>query len=346
MGMNKLLIASLVVIVVLAGVSFSRGEDKEESCALAQRQQEFKHEPYYIGPLVDAHVHMPVSSGIVSLVGQRIGFPGMTSFGGKLSIDYLHCLSKSEGILKTISFFMPTKFSLGAEVRTAQKAEKKYLGEFAPFLMPAPYSFLRISLKSVRDTLDKNPGLFKGIGEVKVMDGTRLDNPYFSEMFRIADEYSLVIMMHPFPDDKALVKKIVGQYPNVTFLLHGGHDSEWITEGMEEYDNLYYSLDADIASLYGWNREHKNKEPSKKEWLSHVRENFDSLLAEELRFWKPRIEAYPDRFMWGTDRWYAWHFEREVGDLLEEYGRSFIGRLSPGAREKFAHKNAEKILKN
>jgi len=233
---------------------------------------------------------------------------------------------------------------LEQEVSTVKKAEKNYSGAFAPFLMPAPYSSLRISLKNVRDTLDKNKGLFNGVGEIKVFDGTSLDNPYFSELFKIANEYNLVIMMHPFKGDKAVVEKILKQYPNVKFLLHGGHDSEWITEVMRDYANVYYSLDGNIAALYGWNRKHDNKEPSKKEWLSYIRENFDSLLNEEINYWKPRIEAYPDRFMWGTDRWYAWHFDAEVGGLLEEFGRSFIGKLSPSVQEKFAHKNAEMLI--
>src|SRR3989338_1808427 len=343
--MSKLFIASLIVVAVTAGLLFGRFEEKIP-CVLTQKPPEFKHEKYYTGVLLDAHVHMPVSSGIVSAIGKRIGFPGMTSFGGKLTVDSLNCLLKSEGITKTIGFFMPTTFSLGAEISTVKKAEKKYPGAFAPFLMPAPYQALRISLQDVRNTLDNNKDLFRGIGEIKVMDGTRLDNPYFLEMFELASEYDLLLMMHPFPGDAALVKKIVGQYPHVRFLLHGGHDSEWITDVMREHDNVYYSLDGDIASLYGWNRQHDTKEPTKEEWLSHVRENFDSMLAEELRFWKPRIEAYPNRFMWGADRGYAWLFDREVGGLLAEYGRGFIVRLSPSVQERFAHENAEKFLKN
>ncbi|TSC83252.1 MAG: Uncharacterized protein G01um101419_82 [Parcubacteria group bacterium Gr01-1014_19] len=335
---------SLIVPVAIAGSIFGLS-GKDDFCDLVPKAREFKSAQYYTGPLLDAHMHMPVSSWIVSAVGKRIGFPGMTSFGGKLNIDYLSCIQKSEGIVKTIGFFMPTKFSRGAEISTVKKVEEKHPGEFAPFLMPAPFSSLRISLKDVRNTLDKNKNLFQGIGEIKVMDGTTLDNPYFLEMFKIADEYNLLVMMHPFPDDKELVKKILKQYPKVKFLIHGGHDSEWITEVMSERSNAYYSLDANIAALYGWDRKHNSKEPSREEWLAYIRENFDSLLDEELRFWKPRVEAYPDRFMWGTDRWYAWHFDQEVGGVLEEIGRSFIGRLSPSVQEKFAYKNAERFLK-
>ena len=48
--------------------------------------------------------------------------------------------------------------------------------------------------------------------------------------------------------------------------------------------------------------------------------------------------------MWGTDRWHEWHFDQEVGGLLEEFGRSFIGEFAPEIQEKFAYKNAEEFL--
>ena len=72
--------------------------------------------------------------------------------------------------------------------------------------------------------------------------------------------------------------------------------------------------------------------------------HFNEVLHAALSEWKLRIEAHPSRFMWGTDRWYDWHFDAEVGGLLEEFGRAFIGRLSPAVQENFAHKNAEALL--
>ena len=76
-----------------------------------------------------------------------------------------------------------------------------------------------------------------------------------------------------------------------------------------------------------------------------MRSNFDSVLKEEVAHWKERVEKYPDRFTWGSDRWFAWHFDPEVGGILEEFGRSFIGSLDPSVQENFAYKNAQKMLK-
>ena len=197
------------------GTQTQTGTTKEKPCAREPKPREFNHEPYYTGPLIDDHVHMPVSSGIVSTVGKSLGFKDMPVFGStlpgsqeSLTPEYLTCLFKSEGISKAIGFFLTTKYSLGAEVRSAQKFGNISSAKIVPFLMPAPYNALRITPQTVRETLDKNKGLFKGIGEIKSFDGSPLDNPYFSEMFKIANDYNLLVLMHPYRDHKPVVEKI------------------------------------------------------------------------------------------------------------------------------------------
>ena len=313
-------------------------------CSLNPKPREFNREPYYTGTLIDAHVHMPVSSSIVSAVAKRIGFENAPYFTGTLTTDYLICLFESEGIAKTFGFFMTTRFSSRQELNTAKKFEKIYPGKIAQFYMPAPYTTLRITPEAVRETLDKNKGLFKGIGEIKDFENAGLDNPYFSELYRIASDYNLIVMMHPFRNHKEVTEKILSDYPKVNFLLHGGDDEEWIMEVIKNHKNVYYSVDADLVSLYGWERRHVEKKPGKEDWLSYVRANFDTMLERKLRDWQERIEAYPDRFMWGTDRWYDWHFSEEVGGLIEEFGRVFIGRLPLSVQKKFAYENAERLI--
>ena len=62
--------------------------------------------------------------------------------------------------------------------------------------------------------------------------------------------------------------------------------------------------------------------------------------------WKGPIEKNPGKFLWGTDRAFALHFEPEVGAMLEEMARTFIGKLDPAVQEKFAHQNAEQLAHN
>ena len=347
--MVKLIISLAVAAPLLLGWSWGNFAPKAETCSFMAKPREFNSEPYYTGPLIDAHIHMPVSSGIVSMVGKRAGFNDMPAFGGSLTTGHLNCLFKSEGITKVFGFFLATKWSSGFEVATVKKMAKSYPGLIAPFWMPAPISFFQVSPGEVRKILDKNKGLFKGIGELKSFgDLGDIDNPGFLEMYKIADDYNLIVMLHPYGNHKQAVEKILKDYPKVKFLMHGGEKEieEWITGIMKNYGNVYYSLDGDIAMLYGWgNPKYQFTISSgKQEVLAHLRENFNSILEEKTSFWKPKIEAYPDRFMWGTDRWYSWHWDQELGGLLEEYGRSFIGQLAPSVREKFAYKNAENLI--
>ena len=59
------------------------------------------------------------------------------------------------------------------------------------------------------------------------------------------------------------------------------------------------------------------------------------------------IQAHPDRYMWGTDRAdIAWNYDEDVGQLLAEYGRAFLGDFDPKIQEKIAYRNAETLIAN
>ena len=152
-------------------------------------------------------------------------------------------------------------------------------------------------------------------------------------------------MMHPDYGQKQAVENMLKSNPNVKFLFHGEQAEPWIMEFLSKYPNAYYSVDANLFDLPN---EHKTANlfgvRSKEEFISELTANFDKILDTNLGIWKPRIEKYPDRFLWGTDRAYDWHFDLDVGALLEEMSRSFIGQLAPEVQEKYAYKNAEKLL--
>jgi len=76
----------------------------------------------------------------------------------------------------------------------------------------------------------------------------------------------------------------------------------------------------------------------------HSKELYYRLLASSLHYWKPLIEAHPDRIMWGTDALWSWHFEQEVYSEVTWFARDFIGGLSLEVQEKFAYKNAESLF--
>ena len=69
------------------------------------------------------------------------------------------------------------------------------------------------------------------------------------------------------------------------------------------------------------------------------------LLASAQVFWKPIIEAYPTRMVWGTDPFYWWHFEPDVIHELIQFSRDFIAGLDPEVQERFAYRNAVELLR-
>ena len=161
-------------------------------------------------------------------------------------------------------------------------------------------------------------------------------------------------MMHPFDHHKRGVEKIVRQYPEVTFLFHGIVDDigpagvknniNWLDRLIANNKNVYYSVDAGLQ-IYGWQRSHRGRALSKEEMLPYLKANFKEQLRTDLAYYKNIIEKYPDRFLRGTDRCHLVHFDQEISALLEEYSRALIGGLSPSVQERFAHINADTLLK-
>ncbi len=353
---NIFLITTSVVVIsaiaILGGTGFQIGDkpiaqifNKKSACDIKPKAREFKQKPYYSGPLIDAHVHMPTPSKIVGSVAGRFGF-AMPVLGGNLTIDYITCLFESEGIKKAVGFYIVPRFADGIVARAVKKYEKQHPGKIAAFFMPPPINFLNLGIDTIKDIFTKHKGLFKGVGELRgdFENAQNLESPYFEALFKMAEQNNQIVMIHPNRRQRDVVEGLLEKYPKITFLFHGGREEEWVADIFDKYDNFYYSLDANLVPLYGWNREHISDEPTKEEFLAYFRENFNARLGREVDRWKWKIEAHPERFVWGTDRWYEWHFDLEVGGLLEEFGRSFIGRLSGVAKENFAYKNAERML--
>ena len=320
-----------------------KGQLEELKCDRNPKQREFSRSPYYAGHLVDDHVHMPVASKIVSTVAMQSGFEDMP-YEGDITIDSITCIFDSEGITKAFEFYLMPNAALSSSVRSVKNAKERHPEKIVPFFMPPPIDSLHPKTADIADIISSNKGLFKGIGELAIYhypSNIQPNDPYFLELYRIANEQHLIVMIHPAPDQQQAVENIVSAYPNVKFLFHG---EEWIVNILGKYPNIYFSIDATQTHLYGFDIKHKNNKPTKEEWIDYFRKNFDVTLDEAVSKWKKTIEKYPDRFLWGTDRWYSWHFDPEVGGLLQEFSRSFIGQLDPEVQEKFAYKNAEKLL--
>lgn len=318
-------------------------------CKLKPKDREFNRALYYNGPLIDTHVHMPVASKIISDTAKRSGFEDMPA-SADISTGYINCLFNAEGITKTFGFFIMPNIYSQYVVDHVKDVEAKYPGKFIKFLMPPlPLQTLNPKPSEVEKILNNNPGLFQGYGEARfdfnLGKNANPDDQYFLEMYALADKNNLIVQIHPNKGQLAILERLLKKYPKVKFLAHVMPDvKKEVGNLMGKYPNLYYSLDAEIHYIFGYHRVQDNKGPTKEEYLKFIRENFDSLLKEALGDWKQIIEAHPDQFTWGSDRWFTWHFEPEVGGLVVEFGRTFIGHLDPAVQEKIAYKNAQKLI--
>jgi len=357
--MNKAAFTSIVLMVVFvsvaAGVVYKKfASQNTDECPRAFSPV-MAAEPYYEGELFDAHLHLPTAAEAVSTVSITIGLPTPV-WDSELSLEYLHCLFGSEGVSRAYGFHLLTKYYPSLETKKAKEMDKAYPGMIVHFLMPTMVGpNINPDVGTVRKILAENPGLFRGLGELKMYDGKSPDDPYVLSLLDLAREYKLIVMMHPFNDHKAAVEKIVRQYHDVTFLLHGiayideeGGENivdnrDWLKSFIANNDNVYYSIDGGIP-FYGWLGQHKGQAVPKEESLPYAKSQFDVYLKQNIARYQEMIELYPDRFLRGTDRWHRPHFDRELSALIEEYSRAFIGRLAPSVQEKFAHQNAKKLL--
>lgn len=319
-------------------------------CNLPVTQREFTSEPYYTGPLIDSHVHMPLSSEIVSTVAAQFGLEDMPSYDDELSIDNIACAFESEGIIKAFGFNVIPKYAISKSINKVKSNEKRHPGKFVHFYQPTPISALNPDPKKVDQILTDNSEFFKGYGEVKYNvyedDEFGLFDEEYLEVYDIVDKHNIMVMMHPGPEHKEEVMEILEKHPDVNFLFHGGESSDWIVEVLENNDNAYKTIQPN-DELFGWsdlNDPNQVIRPTKEEYLGYMRKNFDSALESELNFKKTLIEQHPGKYMWGTDRANKWEFDPEVGAMIEEFGRAFIAQLDPEVQEYFAYKNAERIL--
>lgn len=161
-----------------------------------------------------------------------------------------------------------------------------------------------------------------------------------------------MVYFHLGERQKDAFREVLRDNPDINFIFHGDQligdrgDTGWqdlsqIEEIIKNHKNVFYTVD----ELYGdvWLL---RPEVGKDKFIAHF-SDYEPLLEKDMAAWKNIIEKYPDQFMWGTDRGgLLWSVDREVGWMLADYSRAFIARLDPAVQEKFAYKNAERVLQN
>jgi len=327
-------------------------------------------ELYYDGILIDTHVHIsPLEGGPPE--GESLDHPPdespddeadqVLSLGVNHRIGDITCTLKNEGTKKVFAFFPVFREMPRELTEVAKRTMEQYPNTFIPFIGTpdndgSPDGFPTVDAPILQSMLEIEPGLFKGYGEIGLYargdhGGPRgapalsPDSKRLQEIYPVIREHNLVVYFHLGEGQKESFGRVLQQNPDLNFIFHGdqlvedGSDLSQIGDLLGKYPNVYYGVD----ELYGdvWLL---RPDVTKEEFLAHF-ENYKPLLEKDVRTWKRFIERHPDQVLWGTDRGGpTWSIDPEVGLALTNYARAFIARLDPSVQEKFAYKNAERLI--
>ena len=307
---------------------------------------QFKAEPYYNGPLFDAHFHMPHLIDVSKIGGHGEGQDAdhgsdpITNhvLREDVALDKILCNFDKEKVKGAIGFVVGVEQLLEEMLEIAESMKEESSRKINLFLMPVMFS--TESLESIEKS---NKGLFKGYGEMTFYDqdyaNTPPDSPVVMETYKVAEKHNLIVMIHPGRNQKSNIGNVLQKNPNVNFLLHGFEIETDSVDLMDKYPNVYFSIDS--AVLYAMQGLFMG---SKGQFVSRFEQEFDVNMNRAVNKWKSAVEKHPDRFMWGSDRGLPWHYDEDVSILFEEFGRAFIGKLDPSVQEKFAYENAEELI--
>ena len=317
----------------------------------------------YKGPLFDAHAHLVGTKDREHNAAQdnRVHINPQTA-------EKFFAIMDKENIIGLIGF-LPVEhdYFVGNDefnrpyqdqtLAVVNRCDNKLI----PFLHPQsltgipPKTDSHNLLKLIDQNFRGNPIPFRGIGEIHsggiLTDSyadMRLVDPAMLELYDYAADNDLIVMIHPELSHIADVHGALDHNLKTIFLLHGMVDtSESIAEELEtlfqEHENLYFSVDANLIPEYGL---HNSQVKNKEHFLAnlHSKGMYYRLLASALVTWKPIMEAYPTRIMWGTDLIYSWNFEPDVMHEIARFSRDFIAGLDPEVQERFAYRNAIEML--
>lgn len=361
MGIAVVVIAGLLVMKARSGGEgawedkLARALTPKEDCVAApeKRYGTLRYE----GPLIDTHYHIPHFDSPPPWARNN-GWPYM---GDNITIGDIACTVRQEGTKKVFAFFPVFPEGHTQEfLDLAKGAMEQHPDIFAPFIMPPerdndPGGFPTVDTTALEEMLTVYPGLFQGYGEIGLYerkggaDELPPDSERLREIYPFIRQRKLAVYFHLGEGQQASFERVLSQNPDINFIWHGDQlviygggrqNLQRIEEIISRHPNVFYTVD----ELYGDDWLIK-PEFSKEKLLTHL-EDYEALLQEDLGTWKEIIERHPDQFMWGTDRspQVLWSHDPDVGQALTGYGRAFIARLHPAVQEKFAYKNAERVL--
>ena len=306
-------------------------------------------ENYYLGQLIDTHLHIAAIPDWSP--GEEDSYEDWWPLLGKtVTMPEIACTLKNEGTKKAFAFFPVYPEIPEQLLEVVHRTIQQYPTQFIPFIMPPGPDDVPPTVEAdvLRQMLSVYLGLFDGYGEIGLYERENReandfppDAPIFQRIYPVVREHKLLVYLHPGEGQEKNLERALQQNPEITFIVHGEEIEPYIGNIMNKYQNIYFTADdIFVAELY---EEYVGE--SKVAFLHKLNTNWESLLTKAHRRYAVLIESHPDRFMWGTDRGdAAWNYDLDVGQALVKYARAFIGRLDPAVQEKFAYKNAERLI--
>ncbi|MBI2582195.1 amidohydrolase family protein [Candidatus Woesearchaeota archaeon] len=320
---------------------------------------------YYQGSLLDTHLHIPSIPDWSAEEDEqmqdqdpegRFGGP-QALLGWNVKMSEIACTLKREGTHKNFAFFPAYEGEIfPSQLEIWDRTMQEYPEQFTPFIMSSgndgdPNGFPTVDAETLKEMLAAYPNLFQGYGEIGLYARENGGSPELppdslrlQQIYPIIKQHNLVVYFHLGDGHKDNFEKVLKQYPDITFIWHGDQLSvEEVKDVLSKHPNAYYGVD----EFFGGEREifelYVGK--SKEKYLETANKNFDKIINQAISHWKSLIEQYPDQVTWGTDRGDAvWNYDQDVGQMQVKIARAFIGKLKPEVQEKFAYKNAEKLL--
>jgi len=305
---------------------------------------------YYKGPLTDTHYHLP---NLPQSMFDDLDEPAL---GREIKMGEIACNFKHEGTSGNFALFpVWPELPIKVQIEVARRTVDLYPDLFVPFVQPTEANDIRPTMdaEALSEMLAIYPGLFKGWGESSLhkqeegLSDFPPDLPLFTEIYPIIREQEMVVWMHPGENQRDSFDLVLNQNPDINFIVHGDEIKGDIEYLMGKHENMYFCINDLYADHFMYFDYDNEIVLTKEAFFAHL-ENYEPLIQADLRNWGDLIEAHPDQVMWCLDRDHQilWTYDRDVGVKLTDYARAFIGRLDPAVQDKFAYKNAERLLGN
>jgi len=316
---------------------------------------------YYKGPLIDTHFHIPQlpDDGFFGVDGDNVESKGVDAelydsiaeedvprLGRTVNINAIACTLQREGTIRVFAFF-PAFLDIQVQlVEVARRTMEEYPSLFVPFIQSSGSEVSTVEAETLQEFLEIHPGLFFGLGEVGDSPTEPINPPpdsvIYTENFEVARNHSLAVYFHVGEGHHENLGRALQRFPDITFIVHGDGIRPFIDGMMDQYPNLYFTFNnifEEHTPLFRFGE--------KAVFISALKDDWDRLLEAAVEDFGPLIESHPDRYMWGTDRGdIVWNYDEDIGQLIAEYGRAFIGKFDPEVQEKIAYKNAELLVAN